>query len=258
MRADPILVRRLEELCFNAWPALRTVLVGGWVVRLAEGHERRANAASPIHPSGLAAGLIIDLVDGVFTRAGLDPVYRLTGLQQPEFEDSLRARGYVDHDPVVVLRSPPLEPRQADRDVAIESRASESWLRDALCAYGWETEIEPGVRRIFEDIVWPCGFATVRRDGRDVAWGLAVVEADHVGLFDLVVAPEFRGRGYGRRLVCALLSWGRELGARNAYLQVRTDNEAALSLYGSLGFFEVYACQHFVRAASLCEAANAA
>ena len=258
MSADPALVRRLEELGFNAWPALRTVLVDGWVVRLAEGAERRANAASPFHPSAMPPGSVIDLVDDLFSRAGLEPVYRLTGLQPPEFEESLRARGYVDHESVVVLRSPPLERGPRDLRVAIEPRASEAWLADALRAYGWESEIEPGVRRIFEDIVWPCGFATVRREGRDIAWGLAVVEADHVGLFDLVVTPEFRGLGYGRKLVRALLNWGLRRGARHAYLQVRTDNEAALSLYRSLGFFEVYACQHFVRAESLQRAADAA
>lgn len=247
MCADPVLVRRLEELCFNAWPALRTVLVGGWVVRLADGHTRRANAASPIHPETLPSGTIIDLVEDLFVRARLDPVYRLTGLQQPEFESSLRARGYVDNDPVVVLRSPPLEGAHEHPSVTIAPIASDDWLRDALAAYGYESELEPGLRRIFDDIVWPCGFATIRLGDRDVAWGLAVVEADHVGLFDLVVAADYRGNGFGRRLVRSLLGWGHSLGARNAYLQVRTENDAALALYHSLGFTTVYGYRHFVR-----------
>lgn len=247
MRSDPLLIRRLEELSFNAWPALRTVLVGGWVVRLADGHTRRANAASPFHPETLPAGAIIDLVDDVFVRAGLDPVYRLTGLQQPEFETSLRARGYVDNEPVVVLRSPPLERRAKLSGVTIAPSASDEWLREALSAYGYEAELEPALRRIFDDIVWPCGFATIRHCDRNVAWGLAVVEADHVGLFDLVVAPDCRGNGFGGRLVSSLLGWGSSLGARNAYLQVRTENHAALALYNSLGFTEVYEYRHFVR-----------
>jgi N-acetylglutamate synthase len=247
MCADTILVRRLEELCFNAWPALRTVLVGGWVVRLAEGHERRANGASPIHPSFLPAGTIIDRVDDLFMRAGIEPVYRLTGLQPPEFEPSLRARGYVDHEPFVVLHLSSLTDGRTDPRVTIESKLSDRWLSAALAAYGWETAIEPGLRRVFEDIVWPCGFATVHGAGRDVAWGLAVAEADYVGLFDLVVAPDHRGKGYGRMLVRSLLDWGRNLGAGGAYLQVRTDNAIARALYRSLDFTEVYGCTHFVR-----------
>jgi N-acetylglutamate synthase len=247
MSFDPTLVRRLEELWFNAWPALRTVLVGGWVVRLADGHERRANGASPIHPSFLSARQIVDLVDGVFARANVEPVYRLTGLQQPGFEKYLRQRGYVEQEEVVVLRSAPLSPYRVDPDVLIEERLSERWLGDALTAYGWASDWDRGMRRVFEDLVWPCGFATIREDGADVAWGLAVLEADHIGLFDLVVASDKRGKGYGRRLVRSLLGWGVARGAGRSHLQVRADNEAALGLYASLGFKQVYGCTHFAR-----------
>jgi GNAT superfamily N-acetyltransferase len=247
MSFDPTLVRRLEELWFNAWPALRTVLVGGWVVRLADGHERRANGASPMHPSFLSSRQVIDLVEEVFLRANVEPGYRLTGLEQPGFEKALRSRGYVEQEDVVVLRSAPLAPYGADADVVIEEDMTEAWLADALTAYGWDAGWDQGMRRVFEDLVWPCGFATIREGGDDVAWGLAVLEADHIGLFDLVVAPDRRGKGYGRRLVRSLLGWGVERGAGRAYLQVRKENEAALGLYASLGFKKIYGCTHFGR-----------
>ena len=247
MCADPVLVRRLEELCFNAWPALRTVLVGGWVVRLADGHARRANAASPIHPETMASGDIIDVVDDIFVRTGLEPVYRLTGLQQPGFESLLRARGYVDDEPIIVMRNPVLERTDSHSSVTISPTASDQWLHEALTAYGYEAEIEPELRRLFGDIVWPCGFATIRREDQNIAWGLAVVEGDHVGLFDLVVQADFRGKGLGRRLVRSLLGWARGLGASSAYLQVRAENEPALGLYHSLGFIEAYGVRHFIR-----------
>ena len=247
MAFDPIAVRRLEELAFNAWPALRTVLVGGWVVRLAEGHERRANGASPIHPPFLPADLLIDVVDDLFARASIEPVYRLTGLQQPDFERALRSRGYADSESLVVLRSERLESMDPDAGVAIADCVDDRWMRDALAAHGWDMQLEPGLRRVFQDIVWPCGFATIREQGRDLAWGLAVLEADHVGLFDLVVAPERRHSGYGRRLVRSLLRWGRRRGARRAYLQVSSENAAALALYRSLDFEEVYGCRYFSR-----------
>ena len=49
-----------------------------------------------------------------------------------------------------------------------------------------------------------------------------------------------RGRGNGRRLTNALLQWGRQMGAQNAYLQVRAQNEGAQNLYAGIGFQEVY------------------
>ncbi len=38
---------RLEEASMNAWPGLKYVLDGAWVVRLGEGYTRRANSIMP-------------------------------------------------------------------------------------------------------------------------------------------------------------------------------------------------------------------
>ncbi|MBM6579656.1 hypothetical protein ILT44_05645 [Microvirga sp. BT689] len=43
---DIRLAKRIEEACLNGWPALREVVFDGWLIRLADGHTRRANSVN--------------------------------------------------------------------------------------------------------------------------------------------------------------------------------------------------------------------
>jgi ribosomal protein S18 acetylase RimI-like enzyme len=94
--------------------------------------------------------------------------------------------------------------------------------------------------RMLHTIAAPVGFASVEEDGQPLGFALGVVDGDHVGLFDVLVAPTARRRGLARRLTQSIGAWGRTHGARYAYLQVVATNLAALPLYKDLGFETVY------------------
>jgi ribosomal protein S18 acetylase RimI-like enzyme len=66
---------------------------------------------------------------------------------------------------------------------------------------------------------------------REVGHGAAFV-------WDIVVAPEARGRGYGRAALLALEPLARELGYDAIRLHVFGDNEVARRLYRSAGYVE--------------------
>ena len=70
------------------------------------------------------------------------------------------------------------------------------------------------------------------------AW--LIVDELHITL--VAVAPSQRRRGLGRRILTALLREGSRLGAQRATLEVASGNQAAQSLYASLGF-EVAGCR---------------
>ena len=53
--------------------------------------------------------------------------------------------------------------------------------------------------------------------------------------------------GYGEQLVRNLLMWGKQQGARAAYLQVMLNNAPALRLYAKIGFLEEYQYWYRVR-----------
>lgn len=59
---------------------------------------------------------------------------------------------------------------------------------------------------------------------------------DEAHICTIAVHPQWQGRGLGELLLLALLDQSRELGARNATLEVRVSNNAALALYLKYGF----------------------
>ncbi len=240
------LVRAIEERGFNSWPALRTALVDGWVVRLSDGHTRRANSASPFAASRLAPAALIAAIEPLFRQAGLRPVFRITPLADASVEKRLVADGWRDDDPSLGMFA--AEPLGApDPAVTFEPQASETWIEAAMAAYGHGEKGAAALRRLLPLIALPVAFATLIEDGEPLAFGLAVAERGMVGFHDIVVAPKARGRGLGRRLVAALIDWGRRQGAPQAYLLVREANEPARALYRSLGFAEVYRYANMAR-----------
>jgi ribosomal-protein-alanine N-acetyltransferase len=61
-----------------------------------------------------------------------------------------------------------------------------------------------------------------------------VVDEIHVN--NVAIRPEYRGRGFGTRLMRRVLTEGRRLGATRATLEVRASNDAARRFYEGLGF----------------------
>ncbi len=53
---------------------------------------------------------------------------------------------------------------------------------------------------------------------------------------NVAILSGYRGKGYGKQLVAALLQAGEELGAKAFTLEVRVSNAPAIRLYESLGF----------------------
>lgn len=76
-------------------------------------------------------------------------------------------------------------------------------------------------------------------DGALLGWGGVMVVADAAEILTVGVVPDARRQGLARRLVADLLAEAVRRGAREAFLEVRVDNEPARKLYESEGFVEV-------------------
>jgi len=67
-------------------------------------------------------------------------------------------------------------------------------------------------------------------------YGVLSMGAGEAHVLNLCIAAEWRRRGIARGLLCALLVHARDRGVRDAFLEVRRSNRAAIALYHKLGF----------------------
>lgn len=74
-----------------------------------------------------------------------------------------------------------------------------------------------------------------------VIYGYGVLSsgAGEAHILNICVAPEFQGRGYGRRILRRLIDLARWHGAARIFLEVRPSNPVAIRLYDSMGFNEI-------------------
>jgi GNAT superfamily N-acetyltransferase len=233
--------RAIEEASLRAWPAIETARLDGWVLRFSEGFTGRANSVQALEGSPRSLQDRVAECAQWYGERSRPCLFRLSKLSEPGLDDFLEARGYRPLNRTRVLR------READGlgDVCGDLELRETSLHDWLRAYASFTGAPAApapMARIIERIDAQALLALLWRTAprAPVACGLAVADGPHLGLFDLVVAPAERRRGYGTDLVRTLVAWGRGLGASNVYLQVTEDNTAALELYARLGFQPSY------------------
>lgn len=237
----------LEHLAFNAWPALRVVVQGNWLLRFADGYTKRANSVNALSaergtpPDELARR--VAAAEAFYARQGIACVFKLSPLMDPGLDAVLAGRGYTYLDETLMMvadltQGPGVVAMPAG--VAVDVDRGPVWSR----TYSGFNNV-PAARqaihdRMLDSLVPVGGFALATEDGAPVAAGLGVFEGEHVGLFDIVADPTRRRAGHGRRVVEGIMAWGRSLGATRAYLMVVAANTPAIALYERLGYREAY------------------
>ncbi|MGI5308664.1 ribosomal protein S18-alanine N-acetyltransferase [Rheinheimera sp. WS51] len=65
---------------------------------------------------------------------------------------------------------------------------------------------------------------------------IAQLILEQLELFNICVAPDMQGKGYGKALLQHFLCEGASRGATEAFLEVRSSNDSAIALYEKCGF----------------------
>jgi ribosomal protein S18 acetylase RimI-like enzyme len=231
--------RRLEELTLNSSAPPGQLLFDGWILRLAPGKAKRARSVNAVYASSLPLARKIAHCERLYAAAGLPMLFRITPFSEPAGLDrELDSRGYVRFDETAV-EACALDPRCAQAQ-ALPAMPLDRWVGHVAALRGSPPDQLEGHRARLEGLPLARVPVALEEGARVVATGLAIVEDDTAGLFDIVTHPEARRRGHAKRVVDALLRAAWELGARQAYLQVQADNLAARALYARLGFRERY------------------
>lgn len=76
-------------------------------------------------------------------------------------------------------------------------------------------------------------------NGKILAFAICQTVLDEATLFNIAVVPSEQGKGYGKRLLLALISQLKQQGILTLWLEVRESNHSAKNLYDHLGFNEV-------------------
>lgn len=238
------LALRIEEAALNATVVREQMLYDGWLVRWAPAAAKRARSINVIALPHRDLDDKLAFCKILYARAGLPLIFRLTSMgPDPQLDGQLDARGFLRYGETSVMAVPMRTRPAVSAPATLRYEQTETGcfadVTGALRGYAADHVVEH--RHRLASIAVPC-IRLVARDesGRSVAAGMAVVDGDVAGIFDVVVDESLRRRGYARQLMRRLLDAAYDAGARGAYLQVEFANTAARQLYASLGFSDRY------------------
>lgn len=238
---DLLLRRRVEEASLNAWPALQQVLLDGWVLRFSRGFTKRANSIVPLYPAIQQPIDKIRYCENLYAREQLKTIFRLTTVDAYAPLDKLLAeRGYERIDPTLVLCCDLENGNEYAAGPAFRQLHRADWLDAYAENAAMPAKSQQLHAALLQGIRTDHIFGAVAPDDRPIACGMAVLERELVGLFDIVTHEAARRRGHAKVLVESLLGWAHQNAARYAYLQVTENNRAARALYQELGFTQLY------------------
>lgn len=243
------IVARLERSMLTCWPALSVMFDRDWVIRLADGYTKRANSVTCLGSDDADLEARIEHVQAIYEARGQPAIFRLSPLSPPALDQDLERRGWRRFDETVVmtcaiddlagLPSAPL-----DAEVEIKTQPDPLWLRSCQRIGGSNQRDLATLSTMLERLIPPAGYARIGDAGRVDAMGLVVVDRDLAGLFELMTVTTRRRQGLASAVLRRLFSWSEVMGAKTVWLSVLADNPAALQLYHSLGFREVYRYFH--------------
>lgn len=244
-------IRAVEYATAQAFPGKEHTWTsdGAWLMRAGDGVTGRSNSAVPLGPSAGFNPVPLAEITEFYRRHDL-PVRLLIPERIGKPAERLLADATWETEPeilVMVLRD--LEALSAEipgshpsgAEFRIDAQPDDAWLQ----MYHFRGQALPvqALEYLRARIEGTMGFGRLVIDGETVAItrGTITESGDGtawLGYSAVEVAPAHRRQGLGALLGQHMLRWGRDQGAKHAYLDVLASNTAGFRLYEKLGFIE--------------------
>ncbi|MDR3139532.1 MAG: GNAT family N-acetyltransferase [Treponema sp.] len=232
----------IEELSMNAWPSIQTVVYDGWIIRLANGYTKRANSINPIYPSKINLEEKIQHCKNLYAKYNLPVVYKLVKCDEHKTIDKkLEALNYEALDITSVQICDDIKILEENYPgINIHIDFNEKWINGFIKNNNIKGEFIETLKTMLKNITGNKIVVYKELNNEVAGCGYGVIENEYVGLFDIVIKEDKRGRGYGKEIVQSILSEAGKAGIKKSYLQVVNNNEIAKGLYKKIGYKEKY------------------
>jgi N-acetylglutamate synthase len=226
-----------EEAGINGFPALRQMLLGGWLLRFSKGLVRRTpNSATPLTPDPGDVETVIASAAMLYRRQGQPAIFRIPSFIAPDVDARLAALGYTtEGESCVIYGAIDAVGATTDPEVRLHPRPTAEWLAAIAELQGRSEEQSAVYSRIVDAILLPAAFASLWVEGEAAALAYGVIHKKLLCFESVVTHPAQRRRGFARRVLGALAAWGCDNGAKGACLQVEASNAPARALYAGFG-----------------------
>jgi len=248
MMTDKILM--YEELSLNAWPSLQTQFYDGWVLRYTNGYSytSRANSVNLLYPSTLDVHEKVSECEKRYFAQGVPAIFKITDGVDMEFDRLLDEKGYAVVTPTYLMTADLNDLHIKPGDCVMTSYIDNEWMETYFTLSNYTDEKKKSIaRQIYENIKVDVLCGSIIMNNLAIACGLCVIERGFVGLFNIVVDEQHRGKGYGKKICESLLAAAKRIGAHSAYLQVVQNNQTAVNLYTQLGYKTLYSYWYRVK-----------
>ncbi|MPZ60358.1 MAG: GNAT family N-acetyltransferase [Propionibacteriales bacterium] len=237
-------VLALEDIMSDGWWPLEHEWDGRWLLRASEGLTGRGNSALPLGTPSRPLKEAIDGAAAFYLARGQRPMFAVPlPLEVTGHDDGgplaseLVRRGYRVHTPALVMTARSVAvaaqpPRNGHAPVELLTTPDDDWRG----LYRYRGRSLPPVAEKLLMSAPDVRFAALRLDGTAAAVGRIAVSRGWGGITAMEVAPAYRRRGYGHRILTALAEYAGRRDAEWLYLQVAEDNVAAQNLFARAGF----------------------